>query len=201
MFGRQFPGRYPHRYLRQLCLSMPNDKVNKRCITTRRRNRVIHYLLNEEEKRLLKHRRLVPMQWGCWNIGVWCQYNDQGPTGRARGLLNCFLGAGHFSLLASSDISKGWRIIADERVVSWWSISDRLSASADCGRWSTVNLIRRFVRMQKSSITWECNKKFLYLPHHQNPGNFHPRQCSRPWVIRKKGALAILTTIVWKEWW
>ena len=39
MFGRQSPGCYPHQYLRQLCLSMPSDKVSKKCITISRRGK------------------------------------------------------------------------------------------------------------------------------------------------------------------
>ena len=33
MFGGQSPGHHLHPYLRQSCLSMPNDKVSKKCIT------------------------------------------------------------------------------------------------------------------------------------------------------------------------
>ena len=32
MFGEQSPGRHLHPYLRQLCLSVPNDKVCEKCI-------------------------------------------------------------------------------------------------------------------------------------------------------------------------
>ena len=39
MFGGQSPECYLHPYLRQLCLSMPSDKVSEKCIAISRRGK------------------------------------------------------------------------------------------------------------------------------------------------------------------
>ena len=36
------------------------------------------------------------------------------------------------TLQNTNNVSKGWCVIADERIVGWWRISDQLPASADC---------------------------------------------------------------------
>ena len=139
MFEKRFLGCLPRLYLRQLYLKMPNNVISKGCIIVSRWNKSC----------------LLPSEWG----GVWCRCNGQNLTGRAWGLLNCSLSDGHLAFFASSDVSKGWCVVADERIVSWCRISDRLPTSADRWGWSAINLLRGFVRMQKSSVRLKYSKR------------------------------------------
>ena len=68
-------------------------------------------------------------------------------AGGALSLAGYHFSAGHLAFLASSNVSKGWCVIADERIVSWWRISNRLYTSTDCWGQSTINLLRGFVRI------------------------------------------------------
>ena len=76
-------------------------------------------------------------------------------TRGALSLLSCSFGAAHLAFSTSCDISKGWSIIADKRIVGWRRIFGRLSASTDYRGIGTIMLLRVFVRMQGSDIRWE----------------------------------------------
>ena len=117
MFGEQFLGRPLHLCLRQLYFRMPNDVSCALLI----------------ERRIEEY---VTFWWRgngvCWDIGTCFRYNGQGTARRALSLLGYSLSAGYLAFSANSNISKSWCVIADERIVCWWRIFDRLSAFADC---------------------------------------------------------------------
>ena len=177
MFGKQALGCPLHLCLRQLCFRMPNDVSCALLI----------------ERRIEEY---VTFWWRgngvCWDIGTCFRYNGQGTARRALSLLGCSLSAGYLAFSASSDINKGWCVIADKRIICWRRIFDPLPTSADYWGWSTIYLLRVFVRMQRSNMRWKMQqKKFLYVPHHQCLDSFYPRQCSKSLMTRRRGVLAI----------
>ena len=104
-------------------------------------------------------------RWGsiCWSIGIWCRCDGQSMARRALSPLGCSLSAGHLAFSASSDINKGWCVIADKRVICWWRVFDRLSTFADCWGWSTIDLLRVFIRIQRSGTRWEMQQKKIFV--------------------------------------
>ena len=143
MFEKWSLGRLPHLYLRQLCFGMPNDMIGKVCITIRKKGWKLSITFWWRRNSICWGRRcLMPMQWPKYDQ----KYLEfSGP----------FFGAGHLAFSASSNIGQGWCIIADERVICWWRISDRLPASADYWGWSAINLLSVFVRIRKNNIRWK----------------------------------------------
>jgi len=57
-------------------------------------------------------------------------------------LASWFLGTGHLAFITNSNISKGWRIIADERIVGRSGIIDRLANFADCWGSGAFSLLK-----------------------------------------------------------
>ena len=116
------------------------------------------------EKRINK---CITFRWrrsnACWGIDIWCRYNGQSMARRALSLLGCLLSAGYFVFSASSDISKDWCVIADKRIICWWRIFDRLPTSANCWGWSTISLLKVFVRIQRSIMRWKCNQRYFCM--------------------------------------
>jgi hypothetical protein len=151
MFGKWSPGCPLHLCLRQLRFKMLDDVISK-----------VYIIIRKESEKLS-----ITFRWGrssiWWSIGIWCRCNDQSMARRALSLLGCSLSAGHLVFSASSDISKGWCIIADKRVICWWRVFDRLSASADCWGWSTIDLLRVFVRIQRDNTRWEMQQKKIFV--------------------------------------
>ena len=83
-------------------------------------------------------------------------------AGGALSLAGCHFSASHLAFLASSNVSKRWCIIADKRIISWWGIFDRLSASAD--RWgrNAVDLLGLIVRRQRRNARLGIQQGNLY---------------------------------------
>ena len=89
-------------------------------------------------------------------------------AGRALSLVGCSFGAGHLAFLASSDVSKGWCIIADKRIIGWWRIFNQLFASTDRRGRSAVSLLKVFLRIQRRDARWDIQQ-----------GDHHLFQCCK----------------------
>ena len=96
---------------------MPNDVISKVYIVVRKENESCLLPSNGEEATFV----------GASAFGA----DAQSMARRALSLLGCPLSAGYLAFSASSDINKGWCVIADKRIICWRRIFDWLSTSAD----------------------------------------------------------------------